>query len=52
MFLIDEFDDDTSKSSSVLNGKLTSPNRHIRSQQQNRLSTTNTEIKMKVIYQQ
>ncbi len=43
--LKDDFDDDTSKSSSILNGKLTSPNRHIRSQQQNRLSTTNIEIK-------
>ena len=29
----------------ILNGKLTSPNRHIRSQQQNRLSTTNLEMK-------
>ncbi|CAF1054241.1 unnamed protein product [Rotaria sp. Silwood1] len=43
--LSDDFDDDNSKSSSILNGKLTSPNRHIRSQQHNRLSTTNIEIK-------
>jgi hypothetical protein len=41
----DDYDDDSSKSSSVLNGKLTSPNRHIRSQPVNRLSTTNLELK-------
>jgi hypothetical protein len=43
--LSDEFDDDTSKSSSILNGKLTSPNRHIRSQPPNRTSTLNIELK-------
>ena len=43
--ILDDFDDDSSKSSPILNGKLTSPNRHIRSQPVNRLSTSNLEVK-------